>query len=79
MVTRIKIALPTAFPYQVGFADARRPPRQAAAVNDGAGCPAYKPFGATSNPDHRVPDATSPRASAPARPRAVRIKVNDPG
>ena len=41
-----------------------RPHRQAAAVSDGAVAP-YKPFGPTSNPDQRAPDATENRARSP--------------
>ena len=58
---------------------ARRPHRQAAAVNDGAGMPRNKPLGATSNPDHRVTDATKNHARR-RRHTAIRgTSLNDPG
>ena len=65
MVTRIKIALPTAYPYQTGFADARRPHRQTAAVNDGAGCPSTNPSAQPQTPitASPTPPKTMPRAA----------------
>ena len=50
MVTRIKIALPTAFPYQAGFADLAS--RIAKRRSRWGRMPQHKPLGATSNPDH---------------------------
>ena len=52
MVTRIKIALPTAYPLSGRLRRSRRPHRQAAAVSDGARRPQNKPLGATANPNH---------------------------
>ena len=39
MVTRIKVALPTCYPYQAELGTSRRPRRQAAALIHGAACP----------------------------------------
>ena len=41
--------------------------------------PHYKPLGATSNPIHRVADATKTHASAPDLTRNCRTPMNDPG
>ena len=77
MVTRIKIALPSAFPYQAGFADlAGRIAK--AAVSDGA-LPQFKPSGPTANPNHRVPDATKTRARSPPSLDSRQPLMNDPG
>ena len=79
MVTRIKIALPTAYPLPGRLRRSRRPHRQTAAVTDGAVMPQHKPFGATSNPDHRVSDATKNRARSPPSQRNRQPLMNDPG
>jgi hypothetical protein len=48
-------------------------------VNDGAGCPQYKPLGATSNPDTSVLDATENHASVIGITRPNATPLNDPG
>jgi hypothetical protein len=48
-------------------------------VTNGAACPEAKPFGATSNPDHRVTDATQNYAPASSSNRYFVLLVNDPG
>ncbi len=69
MVTRIKIALPTATPTKSGL------PRSLAASPNcrrerRGGLPQNQPFGATSNPDHRVIGATKTMPIRPSRPQA---------
>ena len=80
MVTRIKIALPTAYPYQIGFAALARPtPRQAAALNDGAVCPATNP---SAQPQTQITASPTPRKNAPWRRPQTEIPgalTNDPG
>ncbi len=77
MVTRIKIALPTAFPISPA-SPSRRTSGQTAAVNDGA-MPRQNPFGATSNPITRVADAAKNRARSPPSQRDHQSLMNDPG
>jgi hypothetical protein len=45
----------------------------------GLAAPRNKPLGATSNPDHRVTDATKNYARAPLHSCNFGIPVNDPG
>ena len=63
MVTRIKIALPSAFPYQAGFADLAGTHRQAAAVSDGAVAPVQTLW------SNRKPQ--SPRPRRHKKPRLI--------
>jgi hypothetical protein len=72
MITRIKIALPTAYPYQIGFATLAGQIAKAATISTRGSVPQIKPFGETSNPgnprhwrhDKRRHDiALRPRAS----------------
>jgi len=41
--------------------------------------PQLRPFGATSNPDRRVTDATENRAPEPSQKASFTHLVNDPG
>jgi hypothetical protein len=79
MVTRIKVALPNAFPYQTGFASLRRPYRQAAAVNDGAGCPRTNPAAQPQTPITRVPDATENSAPTDGPAQLSPTPMNNSG
>ena len=69
MVTRIKVALPTRVSLPGRVRHARRTHRQTAAITDGAIAPKIEPSGPTSNPDHRVTDATKLRTRPNAKPR----------
>jgi Transposase DDE domain group 1 len=71
MVTRIRIALPSAFPYQAGFTCL--PAALPSCRRERRGpTPQHKPLGATANPNHRVPDATKSRARSPPHSATAR-------
>ena len=63
MVTRIKVTLPTACPYQAGFAMLTGQNRQAATVADGAAAPDR-----TLQPNLKTPTAASPTPRKTALP-----------
>ena len=79
MVTRIKIALPTAYPLPDRLRRSRRPHRQAAAVNNGAVCPRTNPSAQPQTPIIRVPDATKNHVQRPPSRRKPPRLMNDPG
>ena len=61
MVTRIKVALPSAFPYQTSFATLAGRIAQLA-VNNGAGCPRTNPAAQPQTLISSVSDATENNA-----------------
>jgi Transposase DDE domain group 1 len=78
MVTRVKIALPTGFPYQAGFAMlasrvAKLPPSPARRL------PQIEPSGPTSNPQRRVIAATENRAAGALRDCGFKPPMNEAG
>jgi hypothetical protein len=77
MVTRIKIALPSAFPYRP--ASPISPPASPSCHRERRGrMPQHKPFGVTSNPDTSVLGATENHAPLGPVTRPRGIPLNDP-
>jgi hypothetical protein len=78
MVTRIKIALPTAF-LSGRFLPPRRAHRQITAVNDGAGRPRTNPSVQPQTQLSSVSDATGNDAPMGETAQPTRTPMNDPG
>jgi hypothetical protein len=78
MVTRIKIALPTAYPYQIGLATLARRLAKLPPYTTGLSAP-QQTLGANSNSDHRVTDAMKNHATAPPSDRNPGRLTNDCG
>ena len=79
MVTRIKVALPTAYPLP-RLASPCSPGKSPSCRRERRGVrPRTNPSAATSNPDHCVPDATKYRALSNGSTRPSRNPMNDPG
>src|SRR4051812_46992832 len=78
MVTRIKVALPSAS-LSGGLRQSRRPYREIAAVTDGAGCPRTKPAAQLQTPITSVPDATENNAPKDGLAQFNPTPMNDSG